>query len=133
MTCPVCSTTLVAKDRDGIEIDACPTCRGVWLDRGELEKLITRAAQPFTPQAFGTAPQGGTSFGPAAQGPTSHGTPSHGPGTHGTPLPGQSSYGTPSHGGGGYSQGGGSYGSGSGYSSGHSSRWPAADRYSTPW
>ena len=42
MKCPVDDTTLAISDRQGIEIDYCPTCRGVWLDRGELDKLIER-------------------------------------------------------------------------------------------
>ena len=46
MTCPRCErTTLEELDRDGLTIDRCPQCRGVWLDRGELEKLIARAGQ----------------------------------------------------------------------------------------
>ena len=46
MHCPVCkSVELVMADRQGIEIDYCPTCRGVWLDRGELDKLIERSVQ----------------------------------------------------------------------------------------
>jgi len=52
MKCPHCTTTLVMSDRQGIEIDYCPDCRGVWLDRGELDKLIERAnndiARPST-------------------------------------------------------------------------------------
>ena len=45
MKCPTCSdTTLVMADRSGIEIDYCPVCRGVWLDRGELDKIIERAS-----------------------------------------------------------------------------------------
>jgi len=44
MNCPTDGTTLVLADRTGIEIDHCPVCRGVWLDRGELDKLIERAA-----------------------------------------------------------------------------------------
>ncbi|HMO25748.1 MAG TPA: zf-TFIIB domain-containing protein [Tepidisphaeraceae bacterium] len=45
MKCPACSTTdLIMSDRHGIEIDYCPKCRGVWLDRGELDKIIERAA-----------------------------------------------------------------------------------------
>lgn len=44
MNCPVCSTTLMVADRTGIEIDYCPKCRGVWLDRGELEKIIERSS-----------------------------------------------------------------------------------------
>lgn len=44
MLCPVCKTVeLKMTERQGIEIDYCPTCRGVWLDRGELDKLIERA------------------------------------------------------------------------------------------
>ena len=45
MNCPHCvDTTLVMTERHGIEIDYCPKCRGVWLDRGELDKIIERAA-----------------------------------------------------------------------------------------
>jgi Zn-finger nucleic acid-binding protein len=45
MKCPVCpDVTLAMTNREGIEIDYCPTCRGVWLDRGELDKLIERSA-----------------------------------------------------------------------------------------
>lgn len=40
MQCPNDQTTLLMTERQGIEIDYCPTCRGVWLDRGELDKLI---------------------------------------------------------------------------------------------
>ena len=42
MQCPSCSTTLTMSERQGIEIDYCPSCRGVWLDRGELDKIIER-------------------------------------------------------------------------------------------
>jgi len=45
MKCPTCpDTSLVMSDRQGIEIDYCPECRGVWLDRGELDKIIERAS-----------------------------------------------------------------------------------------
>ena len=45
MECPTCAdTALVMSDRQGVEIDYCPKCRGVWLDRGELDKLIERSA-----------------------------------------------------------------------------------------
>lgn len=50
MKCPVDQTQLVIADRQGIEIDYCPECRGVWLDRGELDKLIERSAD-YAPQA----------------------------------------------------------------------------------
>jgi uncharacterized protein len=44
MKCPVCpSTDLVMTDRQGVEIDYCPKCRGIWLDRGELDKIIERS------------------------------------------------------------------------------------------
>ncbi|KIA82390.1 hypothetical protein OA84_11005 [Kaistella solincola] len=48
MKCPNCNVSLVMTDRSGIEIDYCPDCRGVWLDRGELDKIIERAT-PETP------------------------------------------------------------------------------------
>lgn len=52
MQCPVDNETLVMADRNGVEIDYCPKCRGVWLDRGELDKIIDRAAgTPPTPVA----------------------------------------------------------------------------------
>jgi uncharacterized protein len=44
MVCPVDGATLTMSERQGIEIDYCPTCRGVWLDRGELDKIIERSA-----------------------------------------------------------------------------------------
>ena len=45
MKCPVCtSVNLVMSERQGVEIDYCPECRGVWLDRGELDKIIARTA-----------------------------------------------------------------------------------------
>jgi len=52
MACPVDGTTLTMSERSGIEIDYCPTCRGVWLDRGELDKIIERNAEAsaFPPQ-----------------------------------------------------------------------------------
>lgn len=48
MNCPVCSeTSLVISERQGVEIDYCPKCRGVWLDRGELDKIIDRSNEVF--------------------------------------------------------------------------------------
>ena len=44
MKCPVCDVVLTMTERQGIEIDACPQCRGVWLDRGELDKIVERAS-----------------------------------------------------------------------------------------
>jgi len=43
MKCPACSAELLLSERQGIEIDYCPSCRGVWLDRGELDKIIERS------------------------------------------------------------------------------------------
>ena len=43
MNCPTDGATLVMSDRAGVEIDYCPQCRGVWLDRGELDKIIERS------------------------------------------------------------------------------------------
>jgi uncharacterized protein len=48
MLCPVCQVDLMMTDRQGIEIDYCPKCRGLWLDRGELDKLIERNTQRET-------------------------------------------------------------------------------------
>ena len=46
MKCPVCKdVTLLMSEKNGVEIDYCPECRGVWLDRGELEKIMERARQ----------------------------------------------------------------------------------------
>ena len=75
MKCPVDDETLVMADRNGVEIDYCPKCRGVWLDRGELEKLMDSAmqdgrasapqaapppqAQPYPPQQPPQQPWGG--------------------------------------------------------------------------
>jgi uncharacterized protein len=59
MQCPVDQTVLQMADRQGVEIDYCPTCRGVWLDRGELDKIIERAeaiAAPAAPTAPAARP-----------------------------------------------------------------------------
>lgn len=55
MKCPVCNVNLVMTERNNVEIDYCPECRGVWLDRGELDKIIERSVgvqtqQPAMPQ-----------------------------------------------------------------------------------
>lgn len=53
MKCPIDGSTLMIADRSGVEIDYCPQCRGVWLDRGELDKIINRnsaSAPPPPPQ-----------------------------------------------------------------------------------
>ena len=52
MRCPVDNETLVMSDSHGVEIDYCPKCRGVWLDRGELDKIIERTAGAEAPVAL---------------------------------------------------------------------------------
>lgn len=49
MNCPKCSIPLSMSDRSGVEIDFCPQCRGVWLDRGELDKIIERSGLAAAP------------------------------------------------------------------------------------
>jgi uncharacterized protein len=51
MKCPVDNEELVMSERSGVEIDYCPKCRGVWLDRGELDKIIERTASLETAPA----------------------------------------------------------------------------------
>lgn len=54
MHCPRCDVEVLAeRTRDGVTIDVCGRCRGVWLDRGELERLIARAAPPDSEPGFG--------------------------------------------------------------------------------
>jgi Zn-finger nucleic acid-binding protein len=50
MRCPIDDTELKIAERQGIEIDYCPQCRGIWLDRGELDKIIERSSTAFAPQ-----------------------------------------------------------------------------------
>ena len=45
MKCPTCNVDLALSDKQGIEIDYCPKCRGIWLDRGELDKIIERSSE----------------------------------------------------------------------------------------
>jgi Zn-finger nucleic acid-binding protein len=49
LLCPACRVDLVMSERQGIEIDYCPKCRGVWLDRGELDKIIERSVKEEAP------------------------------------------------------------------------------------
>ena len=56
MKCPVDGNTLQMSERSGIEIDYCPDCRGVWLDRGELDKIIAKSAEADAPAAAPQAP-----------------------------------------------------------------------------
>lgn len=56
MHCPVDQTTLQMTERQGVEIDYCPSCRGVWLDRGELDKIIERGSPAAPAAAPATTP-----------------------------------------------------------------------------
>ena len=65
MPCPVCAVPLVMSERQGVEIDYCPQCRGVWLDRGELDKIVERSGRDAAPQSVPNQPppQGGAAWG----------------------------------------------------------------------
>jgi len=66
MKCPTCSTIdLLMTERLNIEIDYCPQCRGVWLDRGELDKIIERSVREIAPSA--TAPSQPSAYIPPPQ------------------------------------------------------------------
>lgn len=56
MNCPVCAVPLTMSNRQNVEIDYCPQCRGVWLDRGELDKIIERSAADLAPPQAPQAP-----------------------------------------------------------------------------
>ena len=72
LPCPVCKVDLVMSERQGVEIDYCPQCRGVWLDRGELDKIIERS--------LGEQAGGERSDGPLGMFGDKHGHGSHGEG-----------------------------------------------------
>ena len=48
MKCPSCNETLLMSEKNGVEIDYCPKCRGIWLDRGELEKIMERSGEHYS-------------------------------------------------------------------------------------
>ncbi|MCP2635379.1 zf-TFIIB domain-containing protein [Microbacterium sp. HD4P20] len=83
MNCPTDGSVLVMSERSGVEIDYCPTCRGVWLDRGELDKILERAERE-TGRVAPAAPAA-----PAA--PTAPAAPPYGA----QPAYGQPGYGRP--------------------------------------
>jgi Zn-finger nucleic acid-binding protein len=87
MQCPNDGTVLVMSERSGIEIDYCPTCRGVWLDRGELDKIIERDSRDYGQAAS------------AAQAPAAPSAPPAPPQAPGYQQPGyqQPAYGQPSY------------------------------------
>ena len=53
MKCPNCDETLVMTERQGVEIDYCPKCRGIWLDKGELDKIIEKSQHDLRTQNAG--------------------------------------------------------------------------------
>jgi Zn-finger nucleic acid-binding protein len=55
--CPVCDVDLLMSERQGVEIDYCPSCRGVWLDRGELDKIVERVNTEYAPPRPAEKPQ----------------------------------------------------------------------------
>ncbi len=57
LQCPACQVDLVMTERQGVEIDYCPKCRGVWLDRGELDKIVERGASGDRPSQQARASQ----------------------------------------------------------------------------
>ena len=92
MKCPVCpDATLVMSDRQGVEIDYCPQCRGVWLDRGELDKIIERSQQQLSAAA---APQ----MAPPPAQPSHHAQPQQGYPQQGYPQHGHDRHGDKQYG-----------------------------------
>ncbi len=73
MKCPIDQTELQMNERQGVEIDYCPKCRGVWLDRGELDKLIERSEQYIAQKSEPSSPQQAYSPAPPAYGYDKHG------------------------------------------------------------
>ena len=58
MKCPECKNVdLLISERQGIEIDYCPECRGVWLDKGELDKIIERSSGGYMPNEYRSVSQ----------------------------------------------------------------------------
>ena len=114
MKCPQdVDVDLVMSERQGVEIDYCPSCRGVWLDRGELDKILDRAAAQVAPSASAAGHVSGEGgLGPAAGAPTGSEAAS-------------GAYGAGGYGSGGYGSGG--YGSG-GYGGDDRSRYGGDDR-----
>jgi Zn-finger nucleic acid-binding protein len=72
MKCPNCDTTLAMSERLGVEIDYCPQCRGVWLDRGEIDRLL-ESERASAPVAVAAAPAPPPQAQPAYAPPPPHG------------------------------------------------------------
>lgn len=62
LLCPICQIGLVMSERQNIEIDYCPTCRGIWLDRGELDKIIERSRAEQVPSPPREVPADGRGY-----------------------------------------------------------------------
>lgn len=97
MQCPNDQATLVMSERSGIEIDYCPECRGVWLDRGELDKIVERASS-------GPAPTPQPSYAPGMAVPRNGYASPGSPGSPGSWDKGRRGYGQPGYGQPGYGQ-----------------------------
>lgn len=82
MKCPHCNIALVMTERSGIEIDYCPQCRGVWLDRGELDKIIERSAASQQPAPVQHVAPGPPEFGGHGGQYDGHHKSKHGHGHH---------------------------------------------------
>ncbi|HET8660087.1 MAG TPA: zf-TFIIB domain-containing protein [Micromonosporaceae bacterium] len=103
MTCPKCQGQMRQYERSGVTVDQCTECRGIFLDRGELEKLFDaetnwNKAQANAPQSPGGAPAPAPSPGHAPQPPGSYVPPPPPPPQHGYPAPAPA-YGQPAYGG----------------------------------
>jgi len=93
MQCPVCRVPLSMSDRQGIEIDYCPQCRGVWLDRGELDKIIERSAPQQQPAASAPPPRQPSALPPQGGGQSPWASGGHDQGGYGHSGYGQGGYG----------------------------------------
>lgn len=78
MKCPTDGSVLVMSERSGVEIDYCPTCRGVWLDRGELDKILERAEREDGPAAPAAPAAPSAPAPPAYGGQPAYGQPDRG-------------------------------------------------------
>lgn len=127
MRCPVCQVPLMLSERQGIEIDYCPKCRGVWLDRGELDKIIERserenlvARQPGLGEVAGDSSPAATGFLPQSPAAWSNHALARDPQAGHPAYPPQGAtgyYGEPGYGGHDFDRHGG--GHGGGHSGGH--------------
>lgn len=73
LLCPVCKVDLVMTERQNVEIDYCPKCRGVWLDRGELDKIIEKSVGQTREQPQANQPPAAAYGGYEGQGHGGHG------------------------------------------------------------